>query len=697
MDLARDQQRWHVGADIGGTFTDVIALGPDSGAAVAKVLSTPAEFHRGVIEGVVSSLDLADAAPEEVATLLHATTVATNAILEREGAPTALVTTRGFRDVLELGRLRRPSLYDLSWQKPRPLAQRRHRYELDQRIAGDGSVLRPIDFGEVRRVAEAAEAAGIKAIAVCLINAYLLPELEREVADVLRSLLPGTYVTASVDVSPAMHEFERTSTVTVNAYVGPVVRDYVGALGTGLAEQGITAPLRIMQSSGGLLDAETVITRPVQIIESGPAAGVVGVQKLAEVMGLGNVVAFDMGGTTAKASLIENGEPFVAADYEVGGGMNVNRGLGKGAGYTIRVPSIDIAEVGAGGGSLITVDIAGALHVGPESASAWPGPAVYGNGGTRPTLTDANVVLGYVSPVALAGGRVTMHPDMAYASLESVAGELQLSAFEAARGAYEIAVSNMTKAVKAVTSERGRDPRDSVMVAFGGAGPLYGAELARELGIATVVVPVHTGVFSSLGLLVADTQLELVAPATSAVMVEELAALFDSLEIEARRQVSTAQESEPKLERLLDMRYRGQRFELRVGVPDQPLDDAVMAQVRKMFHESHLRTYGRAGDDDIVEVVNARVRATTPNPRQLTEVLRIDNEGGSEQVTRTCWFDGPLDTPVIGRGDLTDVPRPGPMVVEEMDSTTLVPPGATAHLDSINNIVISWPAEEQNR
>ena len=351
--------------------------------------------------------------------------MATNAILERDGATTALVTTRGFRDVLELGRLRRPHLYDLSWQKPEPLAKRRHRFELDHRIAGSGEILRPVSADEVRRIAESAEREGIRAIAVCLLNSFLRPDVERDVARQLRELLPEAYVTASVDVSPAMHEFERTSTATVNAYVGPVVRDYVGALRAGLREQGIKAPLRIMQSTGGLLDAETVVARPVQIIESGPAAGVVGVQKLAQHMDLDNVVAFDMGGTTAKASLIEDGEPFVAADYEVGGGMNVSRGLGKGAGYTLRVPSIDIAEVGAGGGSIVSFDVAGAMHVGPESASAWPGPAAYGNGGTLPTLTDANVVLGYLSPTAIAGGRVAIHPELAQSALDSVATPLR--------------------------------------------------------------------------------------------------------------------------------------------------------------------------------------------------------------------------------------------------------------------------------
>ncbi|MFE6742649.1 hydantoinase/oxoprolinase family protein [Streptomyces tubercidicus] len=683
---------WRVGADVGGTFTDVLALGPDGRVVPLKVLSTPPDFGTGVLNGTAAALAGAGVPAGQVDAMLHATTVATNAILERRGARTALVTTLGFRDVLELGRLRRPLLYDLSWQKPVPLAPRRHRYELAQRITAEGQLKPPADRAELIRLAGTIRAADIEAVAVCLINSHVRPDEERRVAAELRALLPGTYVTASVDISPQIQEFERTSTAVVNSYVGPQVHDYITALGRGLREEGVTAPLMIMQSSGGLLDAPAVVERPVQLIESGPAAGVIAVQKLAQLMDLDSVVAFDMGGTTAKASLIENGEPFVAADYEVGGGMNLTRSMGRGAGYTVRVPSLDIAEVGAGGGSIISTDVAGSLRVGPESAGSRPGPACYGYGGDRPTLTDANVVLGYLSPQALAGGRVAISPEAAEKTLTTVARQLGVDTSTAARGAYEVAVSHMAKAVKAVTSERGRDPREAVMVAFGGAGPLYGATLARELGINTVIVPVHTGLFSSLGLLIADVERQLVVPHRAELdELDSLTAEFDRMAEEVTAALhEAAPAADVELRRILDMRYRGQRFELPVTLPHHALSPALMAAARRQFHAAHHRTYGRAGSDELVETVNIRVHGRVRNPVTIDQALHLPAVAPRPATTRSCRFDRTAATRVIARTGLSSRPESGPLVIEDMDSTTLVPPGATARLDHLNNIVISW-------
>ncbi|ORJ92522.1 5-oxoprolinase [Prescottella equi] len=688
-------RRWRVGADIGGTFTDVIAIGPNAELVPMKVLSTPPDFGTGVLAGTVAALDHAGVEHSDVAAMLHATTVATNAILEMQGSRTALVTTRGFRDVLELGRLRRPVLYDLSWQKPTPLALRRHRYELDQRIYSDGRI-DPVTDTDFADLVSKLNAAHIEAVAICLINSHLAPEVERNLAERLRDSLPGVYVTASVDVSPEPGEFERSSTAVVNSYVGPVVDSYVTKLGQDLHEQGITAPFSIMQSSGGLLAAATVVERPVQIIESGPAAGVIAVQKLAKLLDLDNVVAFDMGGTTAKASLIERGQPFVANDYEVGGGMNITRSMGKGAGYTVRVPSIDIAEVGAGGGSIIGVDAAGALHVGPESASSRPGPACYGQGGDRPTLTDANVVLGYLNPESIAGGRVAIQPDLARKALHETAAYLGIESETAARGAYEVAVSSMTKAVKAVTSERGRDPRESVMVAFGGAGPLYGAALAKELGIDTVIVPVHTGLFSSLGLLVADTEYQVVASFRDEFTnIDALRSAFADLETQVTNHLHETGGA-IEIERFLDMRYRGQRFDLRIPLPGGEVDSAQLARTYKSFHSEHHKTYGRSGGDDLIEIVNLRVRGYVANPVTIDQALALPAGECGDRRTRICRFDTDFSTPVITRSHLTPDPELGPLVIEDMDSTTLVPPGATAHIDSYNNIVISWTKTKAN-
>ncbi|WP_236790936.1 hydantoinase/oxoprolinase family protein [Amycolatopsis sp. GM8] len=676
---------WRVGADIGGTFTDVIALGPAGQVVPMKVLSTPPDYGTGVVTATTSVLETAEAAPAEVVAMLHGTTVATNAILEMNGARTAVVTTRGFRDVLELGRLRRPVLYDLSWVKPVPLARRRHRHELAQRITADGRLDPPADAGEVRALAARLRADGIEAVAVCLLNSYVRADEERRVAELLRAELPGVYVTASVDISPQPQEFERTSTATVNAYVGPTVHGYLTRLEAGLRAEGVHAPLLVMQSSGGLLDAASVAHRPVQIIESGPAAGVTAARQLARVLDLPAVVAFDMGGTTAKASLIEHGEPFVSADYEVGGGMNVARGLGSGAGYPVRTPSVDIAEVGSGGGSIIALDPAGGLHVGPASAGSRPGPACYGQGGELPTLTDANVTLGYLSPESLAGGRVAIHPDLAVKALSPVAEQLGRDVPDTARGAYEVAVSSMTTAVKAVTSERGRDPRDSVMVAFGGAGPLYAAELAKELGIATVLVPVHPGLFSSLGLLVADTELQEVAPyRADRALGDEFAVLT--------AKVSAELGEDAVIERMLDMRYRGQRFELRIRLDSGELTEELLAAARARFHAEHERTYGRAGDDELVELVNLRVRGTLPSPVSIEDVLRLPPDTVRPPAARECRFTATVSTPVVRRGDLGQDPIAGPMIVEDMDATTLVPPGALVHRDRFHNIVITWSA-----
>jgi N-methylhydantoinase A len=689
---------WRLGVDIGGTFTDVILLGPHAEVHTVKVLSTPPYFEQGVMTALDAACDEATLDPSSLAAVLHGTTVATNAILEGEGACTGLLTTHGFRDVLELGRLRRPSLYDLQWMKPEPLAPRHLRLELDQRIGADGSVLVEVDEAQVQGLVDELVGQGVQSVAVCLLNSYAHPDEERRVAEMVRAHEPSLYVTASVDVSPEMHEFERTSTAVVNSYVGPVVHKYVSELVAHLQARGVQATLRIMQSTGGLLEAPVVVEQPVQIIESGPAAGVIAVQNLAKTLGLDNVVAFDMGGTTAKASLLEDGVPFIAADYEVGGGMNVARGLSKGAGYAIRFPSIDIAEVGAGGGSIVHTDSAGALHVGPQSASAFPGPACYGRGGDLPTLTDANVVLGYLSPSGLAGGRVEITPKLAEKVLTSVAEKLDMDPVSAARGAYEVAVSNMTQAVKAVTSERGRDPRDSVLVAFGGAGPLYGAYLAKALGITRVVVPRHPGLFSSVGLLTADTERHLVRPYTDEHQdVPTLARHIDEMENQLRADLSAHHVPLDNVEvaRVLDMRYQGQRFELRITMPDGAVDETALKQCTVAFHAEHQRTYGRSGPDELVEVVNVRVVIRLPNDCQIASVLSpVDDQPLRGSGVRTCRFESDVATPVITRDAIPLEPVAGPAVVEDMDSTILVPPGATYHRDWLSNIVIDWPTIE---
>jgi N-methylhydantoinase A len=677
-----------IGVDIGGTFTDVIVAAEDGGLHRAKVLSSPPDFGQAVLDGLArlaetSGLDLGTAV-----TLVHGTTVATNAILEGRGARTALVTTRGFRDVLELGRMRRPSLYDLFWDKPEPLVPRRLRLELDQRIAPDGEIERAPTEEDLEAVAEQLRGEGIDSLAVCLLNSYRNPDEERRIAERLSDRMRNGYVTASVDIVPEIHEYERSSTAVVNAYVRPTMDRYVAGLERGLADAGVSAPLLIMQSAGGLLTGADARTKPVQLIESGPAAGVIAAQTLAARLELRDAITFDMGGTTAKASVIEGGTPFEASEYEVGGGMNSRHGLTKGGGYAIRVPALDIAEVGAGGGSVIWVDRGGAPRVGPQSAGAAPGPACYGLGGTEPTLTDALVVLGYVSQHALAGGTQSIAPELAERALATVADPLGISVLDAALGAYRIAVSNMSRAVKAVTSERGRDPRRFSLLAFGGAGPAYAVELGREFQIPFVVVPPNAGLFSTVGLLLADLQFHDVASTTRRESPDPvgIAAAFAAME----ERMSGADE----YTRFADMRYVGQSSELRIRVPAGEVTDETLAELREAFDAEHERTYGHRGDDQRVEIVNLRLRGASAQPgRHKDELFAAPARNGSyaaRGATRGAYFSaGRIETPVVARVAVPLDPTPGPLIVEDMDATTVVPPGATCRLDALGNLIIA--------
>ena len=680
-----------IGVDIGGTFTDIIVAAQEGGLHRAKVLSSPPDFGRAVLEGLTGLAGSAGLDLGAAVTLVHGTTVATNAILEGRGARTGLVTTRGFRDVLELGRMRRPSLYDLFWEKPDPLVPRRLRLELDQRIAADGDVEREPSEDELQAVAERFRDAGVNSLAVCLLNSYRNPGEERRIAERLSELVGDSYVTASVDIMPAIHEYERSSTAVVNAYVRPAMDRYVEALETGLADAGVTAPLLIMQSAGGLVTSSLARTHPVQLIESGPAAGVIAARALTRRLDLPDAITFDMGGTTAKASVIEDGEPFEAAEYEVGGGMNGRHGLAKGGGYTIRVPALDIAEVGAGGGSVIWVDQGGAPRVGPHSAGAAPGPACYGLGGEEPTLTDALVVLGYLSQEALAGGTQPIDPNLAEEAVATVAGPLGISVAETAFGAYRIAVANMSKAVRAVTSERGRDPRRFSLLAFGGAGPAYTVALAREFHIPLVVVPPNSGLFSTVGLLLADLQFHDVASNARREHLDASTASTAFREMEARMPPAA------EYARFADMRYAGQSSELRVRVASGDLTERSMEELRADFDAEHERTYGHRGDDQQVEIVNLRLRGTSAQPgRHKDELFALPAPypsltNGAARARRAYFGAEPgfVDTPVLERSAIPGMPMQGPLIVEDMDATTVVPPGASCHLDALGNLLIA--------
>ncbi|HEY8602101.1 MAG TPA: hydantoinase/oxoprolinase family protein [Thermomicrobiales bacterium] len=701
--MAGRQPAYRVGVDIGGTFTDLVMVGDEGDGGrvfVKKVSSTPDDYARGIIDGLSAALAEWGIAADAIGEVVHGTTVASNTILEFKGARTGLITTKGFRDVLEIRRLRMPALYDMAWEKPPPLVERYLRTEVDERLNWRGEVVRPLDEGSLTAAVDHLLREGVEIIAVCLINSYANPTHEQLIRDYLTRNAPGVGLCLSSEILPEIKEYERTSTTVVNAYITPVMRRYLDRLGAGLGAIGVRAPLLVMGSSGGIMGAEAAVARPMLMVESGPAAGVVGAQALARRLALSDVITFDMGGTTAKAGIIEGGEVGRAAEYEVGGGIMIGSRLLKGGGYLLRAPAIDLAEVGAGGGSLLWLDAGGALRIGPQSAGAMPGPACYGLGGTEPTITDANVILGYLNPVGLAGGATRLHADLSHAALAArIATPLGLPIAEAAYGAHLIAVSNMIRAIKAVSSERGRDPRDYVLCAFGGNGPVFAAAMARALEMREVLIPPLPGVFSAVGLLASAVEHHLsrsfLRPIREA-RVEEVGTAYAALETEAVAQLAAEGYAPDRvaLVRSADLRYHGQSFELTVPVPRGPLAEPDLAAIEEAFGREHERTYGhRASDDEPAELVSLRLvaRGLTDGPR-LPERLGGNGETQTdrqEQHSRRAYFGqeiGWYDTPVVGRDAIGPAPQPGPIIVEEYDATTVVPPDATIRRDALGNL-----------
>jgi N-methylhydantoinase A len=696
--------RYRVGVDIGGTFTDIVFLGENGRRLTKKVPSTVDNYATAIVEGLGALIREQRLDDAEIVELLHGTTVASNAILELKGARTGLITTKGFRDVLEIRTLRMPRLYDLSWTKPPPLVERHLRVEVDERINAKGEVERPLGEADVVRVIGKLLDERVEAIAVCLIHSYLNPTHEQLVKRVAARMAPGVTMCVSAEVLPEIKEYERTSTTVINAYVRPIVERYLSSLTAELARTGVKAPLLLMQSNGGLTTAKAAAVTPMNIIESGPAAGVVGVQALIRQIGVAKAISFDMGGTTAKASLIENGELSRALEYSVGGGVMIGSRLLSGAGYTLKVPAIDLAEVGAGGGSAIWIDAGGALQVGPQSAGASPGPVCYGLGGTLPTLTDANVVLGYINPDHLVGGALKLNASKARSVIaEKVARPLGMSVAEAGWGAHLIAGSNMIRAIKAVSSERGRDPREYALVAFGGNGPLFAATMATALMIRQVVIPPSAGVFSSYGLLYSEVAYHFTKARKallSAIDPAAIGAMLGALEGEARARLAEDGFAEDRIaiERAAALHYQSQSFELEVPVPGGVIDRAVLMVLEEAYGVEHERTYGhRAGVEEPVELVTLKVvgRGIPEAPRAaLAATADLPEDVVIAEPLRRAYF-GPVhgwcDTRVVNRADL-DQPHRGPCIVEEYDSTCVVPPGSIASLDPFGNIVINVSA-----
>lgn len=679
-----------VGFDIGGTFTDVIVLGDDGRLTTAKVLSLLDRVGEDIVACVQRSAPNA-----KVESFVHGTTIGSNAVIENKTAVTGLITTRGFRDELEMRGQKRPNIYDVSWDRLPPLVPRSLRLEVRERILGDGSIEQPLDPQETLAVIRKLLEAHVEAIAVSFINAYLNPVHEQQVGRLLAEVAPKMVVCLSSDIHPEIREYERTSTTVINASLIPVVDQYLNQLEKHLAAY--SDRLLIMQSNGGIMTSQGARKRPAYMIESGPAAGVLAAARLASETALDQVLSFDMGGTTAKACLIENGVPLEKSGGEVGGGATMTTRLFGGGGHALRVPSLDIVEVGAGGGSVAWIDDGGALRVGPHSAGAEPGPVCYGRGGQEPTVTDANVVLGYMNPEAIAGATLKIDRSAAWEAVErNIAAPLKLEVLPAAYGITQVANSTMMRALRAVSTERGRDPRGFTLIAFGGAGPIHAVALAESLGIVRVQIPLFPGLFSALGLLLADYRhdyLRSVAAPLKAVEPSAILRQFEELEAAAREELlqeGVAREA-IRCERQVDLKYGYQVSELTLPMPAEGNPAELLDQLAQIFTEAHRQAFGYDQDAPI-ELVNLRLRALASAGRLRFSdlVARVSSEKSDRSQSRQAYFGpthGSLVTQVLSRADITGAVS-GPLIVEEPDTTVVVPPGWTVQRDGQGNLIL---------
>ena len=670
-----------VGIDTGGTFTDLVAADLGSGRHYYhKVPTTTGDPARGILEGIAELLDQNSLARRDVAFLVLGTTLATNAVLEGKWARTGVITTAGFRDVLELARQRRPHYFNLDIPKPMPPAPRDCRLEVSERVAQDGSVVTPLVEDDVRRAVAVLKTKQVEAVAICFMHAYANADHEARTRALVKSLWPEIYLCTSSEVLGEFREFERFSTATVNASLMPIMDYALSQFEKGVAELGIPHTPRVMQSNGGAVSPGAVRKMPVNTFFSGPAGGVIGTVGLGRQLKAPNLIAFDMGGTSTDVCLIRDGEPAKKSERQMGG-------------FPVRTRTLDIHTIGAGGGSIAWIDAGGLLKVGPQSAGAYPGPAAYGRGGTRATVTDANVTLGRLSPKSLLGGRMAMHPDKAHAAIDELAKSLRVDAVKAAAGVLEIINVNMMGAVRVISVEQGEDPRDFTLVAFGGAGPLHAADVARNMGMGKVLVPPRPGLLSAIGLLHADVRgdfsLTRLLRAESA-NVKAFNAGFADLKQRGvawlRGEGERESETKAKFEWQVDLRYFGQNFELIMPLASDRLSAASLKRLTAAFHRRHKAFYGYDMPAQPVEIVNLRLVVTAA--RKSLPVAKVNKVVKKHIVTekRRVWFPetGFVQTPVYERDALPAGWRStGPAIIEQMDSTAVVPPKAIIHNDAL--------------
>jgi N-methylhydantoinase A len=669
----------HVGVDVGGTFTDMIAVDAEEGRIeVNKRLTTPEDPSEGVRDVLAGS-----AVPvESIAQFVHGSTTAVNAVIERTGATTGLLTTEGFRDVLQIGRLMKPELYSLDWDQPEPLVPRRRRRGVPERLAADGSVVRELDEAAAREAVRELRAAGTEAYAVCFLFSFLDSSHEERMREIVREVHPEAAVSISAETLPEIREFQRTSTVVANAYLLPVMDRYFSELGRKLGDLGVGVEPLIMRSNGGVMDVDTARRQPIETFDSGPAGGVTAAASLGRRTGRQDVIAFDMGGTSCEVGVVADGEPAINLEGEIEFEM------------PIRVPVVDVDSIGAGGGSVAWIDDTGLLQVGPRSAGADPGPVCYGRGGEEPTITDANVLLGRLSDDTLLGGDLAVDVDAAEAALGELADGLGMDRQELCRGIMEISETNMAMLARKMTVERGYDPRGFAMVAYGGAGPMVAASIAGEIGVGEVVVPPNPGVFSAYGCMSADLRQDEARSYLQRLEAADPAAVegaFARLADDAREEIADDGDG-VATEYRLDLRYVGEAYEITTPHDGGSVSRASLAAAADRFHELHEERFAHKRPDDPVEIVSLRATATrTVETPEYTPEL-----GAPERLERRdCYFEesGFTATPVYNRAAVADRgPLDGPAVVEEPTSTTVVPPGATVRTDGRRNLVVDTGA-----
>ena len=653
-----------LGVDVGGTFTDLVALGGGN-VLTAKVPSTPQDQS----QGVMNSVRAAEIEAESVAAFAHGMTVATNALLERKGAKTAIVTTEGFRDVLEIARQDRPSLYDLTQDRPPALVPRELRFTVRERMGPDGEIA-PLDEGSLEEAVAALKEAEVEAVAVCLLFAFMYPEHEKRIGEALREELPEVHISLSSEVLPEFREYERFSTTAADAYLGPKLSAYLNNLAGEVEGAGMPTPL-VMQSSGGIIDLEVAARGAAACVLSGPAGGVVGAAYVAEAGGYRDLLTFDMGGTSSDVATILDGEALTTTEAAV-------------AGVPIKLPMVDVHTVSAGGGSVAWVDAGGALRVGPHSSGAEPGPASYGKGGEEPAVTDANLFLGYLQDGAELGGEVVLNRELAEKALRRIGEAAGMDAEATALGVVQVANTEMVQALRVISVEKGLDPREFALVAFGGAGPLHACALAEELGMTTVLVPRASGVLSALGLAVSDVRRDYVTPLLSSLGEVEQSRLEDAFK--AMEKTAAEHLNGPGFTRRADLRYAGQSFELTVEADD-------LDSLAGRFHGIHERRYGYRMDDEPVDLVNLRLIATVPVERPRLE--EQTPEGKAETGRRHANFDGGwVEVPVLDRSRMgVGSEVEGPAVVEFTESTCVVRPGWRGNIDEVGTLILEKNSE----